>query len=127
MIGTPVRDRVFKSVILALLIFSILIQIMVSVWAYEKFKIIETRLSTYPVSKPVAVDVRGTIPQLEEIDRKIDKLAQGLNKALRAPQGSAVPKRSVEAGCSSTPVTKKTKPRKPAKSTQVEVIEKIGN
>lgn len=123
MIGTPVKDKIFKTVILALLTLSILIQVLVSVWFYAKFKMIENRLSIFPVS----VDLKGEIPELAEIHGKIDKLAQGLDKVLRARQESAVSKRNTDTGFLSEPVSKKARPRKSARSAQVEVVEKISN
>jgi len=126
-IGTPVKDKIFKTVILALLTLSILIQVLVSVWFYAKFKMIENRLSIFPVSAPVSVDLKGEIPELAEIHGKIDKLAQGLDKVLRARQESAVSKRNTDTGFLSEPVSKKARPRKSARSAQVEVVEKISN
>jgi hypothetical protein len=122
--GTIVGDRLFKAVILTFLFLSVLIQIMVSIWFYEKLSNMENRLSLYPVNKPVEVDLKVKIPELVEIDDKIDRLTQRLGKELDSPKahdrskkvtkGEALPKRS----------KKKSKPRG---STQVDVVEKIGN
>jgi hypothetical protein len=121
---TTIADKVFKIVILAFLIFSILIQITVSVWFHEKLKNLENRLSLYPVNKPAEVDLRVTIPKLVEIDGKIDKLAQELDKVVRSPRTPAVSQTQTKAEHPPKSNNKKAKPRK---STQVDVVEKIGN
>jgi hypothetical protein len=123
---TAVKDRIFKTVILALLAVSIMVQILVSIWFYDRFKTIESRLSTYPVKEPVRVDLKGSIPELAEIDRKIDKLVQEVNGVLRRVQQSATAKRNTEAAPLPKTVIRKAKPGTAAKSTQVEVVEKIG-
>lgn len=123
---TAVIDRVFKTVILVFLIFSILIQIVFSVWFYDKFKMLESRLTLYPVNKPAEVYPRETIPELAEINRKIDRLSKELSELFKAPQAFAVPQRNTEATHSSKSVRKKAKPKKSTASTQVDVVEKIG-
>jgi len=120
--GTGFKESAFKTVILALLIFSILIQIMVSVWFYEKLKNLENRLALYPLNKPVEVDLRVTIPELVEIDGKIDRLTQRLGKVLTSPRGRTVHEREVLTGGSSKSNDKKAKSRG---STQVDVVEQI--
>lgn len=125
--GTAIRDRIFKTVILAFLIFSILIQILVSAWFYDKLKMLENRLSLHPVNKPVEVDLRVTIPELVEIDRKIDRLTQRVGNVLRTPREAAVLQRSTKSESPSKSVKKKPKLRESTKSTQVDVVEKIGN
>lgn len=124
---TAIIDRVFKTVILVFLIFSILIQIVFSVWFYDKFKMLESRLTLYPVNKPVEVDPSKTIPELAEINRKIDRLSKGLDRVFKDPQAFAVPQRDTEAVRSSKSAGKKAKPQKPTVSTRVDVVEKIGN
>ncbi|NIQ38247.1 MAG: hypothetical protein GTN81_06630 [Proteobacteria bacterium] len=122
--GTTGRDGVFKLTILAILILSIVIQIAVSVWFYEKLKNMEDRLSLYPVNKPVEVDLRVTVPELVEIDRKIDKLHQRLGVPVTSRRTPTVDKqRSAEENSTKS----KKKKLKPRQSTQVDVVEKIDN
>jgi hypothetical protein len=122
--GTAVKDRVFKTTILAFLILSILIQILVSFWFHDKLEGLENRLSLYPVDKPVDVDLKVTVPELVEIDRKIERLAERLNQTLATEQQSAQTQRDTESKGSRQVVKKKAKPRT---STQVDVVEKIEN
>jgi hypothetical protein len=122
--GTTGKDGVFKLAILAILILSIVIQIAVSVWFHEKLKNMENRLSLYPVNKPVEVDLRVTIPELVEIDRKIDKLHQRLGTPLTSRHTPAVNKRRIAAENSTKSKKKKLKARQ---STQVDVVERIDN
>jgi hypothetical protein len=122
--GTTGKDGVFKLAILAILILSIVIQIAVSVWFHEKLKNMENRLSLYPVNKPVEVDLRVTIPELVEIDRKIDKLHQRLGTPLTSRRTPAVNKRRIAAENSTKSKKKKLKARQ---STQVDVVERIDN
>jgi uncharacterized protein (DUF58 family) len=120
--GPAVRDRLFKAIILALLIFSILVQILVSAWFYDKLRTLESRLSLYPVNKPVEVDLKVTIPELLEIDRKIDLLNQRLGEGPKTQRASTPPRQSTKSGSSSKGVKKTGQSRK---STRVDVVEKI--
>jgi len=122
--GTAGRDTVFKATILAFLMVSILMQILVSAWFFDKLTGLENRLSLYPVDKPVDVDLRVTIPELVEIDRKIEILAQQVNQALVKTGVSRTTEQKTSTKGASKAVTKKSKPRA---STQVDVVEKIGN
>ncbi len=122
--GSAVRDRVFKVVILAFLISSILIQITVSLWFHEKLKNLESRLSLYPVNKPVEVDLRVTIPELAQIDGKIDRLTQEVGQVLSSRRVRTIQKGRAVAETSSKSDKKKAKP---SGSTQVDVVEKIVN
>jgi uncharacterized protein (DUF58 family) len=120
--GPAVRDRLFKTIILALLIFSILIQILVSAWFYDKLRTLESRLSLYPVNKPVEVDLKVTIPELLEIDRKIDLLNQRLGEGPKTQRTSTPSRKSTKSGSSSKGVKKTGQSHK---STRVDVVEKI--
>jgi len=122
--GTAGKDTVFKATILVFLMLSILMQILVSAWFFDKLTGLENRLSLYPVDKPVDVDLRVTIPELVEIDRKIEGLAQQVNQALVKGQVSQTTQQKTSTKGTSKAVTKKSKPRP---STQVDVVEKIGN
>ncbi len=122
--GTAMKDGVFKIIILAVLIFSILIQIVVSGWIYEKIKTLENRLSLYPVNKPVEVDLRVTIPELVEIDGKIDKLTERLGMVLTSHQSHTVQQERTKAARSTNPDKKKART---GGSTRVDVVEKIKN
>ena len=122
--GTAVKDRVFKTTILVFLILSILIQILVSAWFYDKLEGLDNRLSLYPVDKPVDVDLKVTVPELVEIDRKIERLAEQLNQTLATERQPGATQRDTESKGSREVVKKKAKPRM---STQVDIIEKIGN
>ena len=124
MFDTAVRDRIFKAVILAFLVFSIVIQLLISAWFYDKLKTLENRLSLYPVNKPVELDLKVTIPELVEIDRKIDGLTQRLGKDLKAQRAVSDPKRNTDAKVASKPAKKVAKTRR---SNQVDVVEKVGN
>jgi hypothetical protein len=124
MYGTPATDRIFKIVILVLLILSVLTQILVSVWFYDKLKTLESRLSLYPVNKPVDVDLRVTIPELVEIDRKLDSLTQRIDEMSGPADEGAAPQPQTEPGLSSGAVSQKA-PRR--ESTQVDVIKPIQN
>lgn len=124
MFDTAVRDRIFKTVILAFLAFSIVTQLLISAWFYDKLKTLENRLSLYPVNKPVEVDLKVTIPELVEIERKIDGLTQRLGENLKAQHAASVPKRNDDAKVASKPSTKAAKTRR---SNQVDVVEKVGN
>jgi len=124
MYGTTAPDRILKIVILAFLILSVLTQILVSAWFYDKLKVLESHLSVYPVNKPVDVDLRITIPELVEIDRKIDRLTQLLGRVPATPRKPAVASESTKTDRLSRSVRKKASPRG---STQVDVVEKIGN
>jgi len=122
--NSTVTDRVFKTVILAFLVLSVLTQLLVSAWFYDKLKGLESRLSLYPVEKPIDVDLRVTIPELIEIDQKIDRLNQRLD-TLRVPQVERpVAQEKTGSERSSKSASKKASPRG---STQVDVVEKIGN
>ncbi len=124
MFETTVRDRIFKTVILTFLGVSIVIQLLVSAWFYDKLKMLENRLSLYPVNKPVEVDLRVTVPELVEIDRKIDGLTQRLGQDLKAQEAVSAPKQSTDAAVASQPAKKTAKPRK---ANRVDVVEKVGN
>ncbi len=124
--GTTVRDKVFKTVILALLTFSTLIQVSFSAWFYDKLKTLESHLSTYPVNKPVTVDLGAEIPELVETNRKIDRLTEQLDTALNTPQAFQGPERNTPLGTSSKPARKKANSRQSTGYAQVEVIERIG-
>ena len=122
--NSTVTDRVFKTVILAFLVLSVLTQLLVSAWFYDKLKGLESRLSLYPVEKPIDVDLRVTIPELIEIDQKIDRLNQRLD-TLRVPQVERpVAQEKTGSERSSKSASKKASPRG---STQVDLVEKIGN
>ena len=122
--GTAGKDTVFKATILVFLMLSILMQILVSAWFFDKLTGLENRLSLYPVDKPVDVELRVTIPELVEIDRKIEGLAQQVNQALVKARVSRTTQQKTSTKGTSKAVTKKSKPRP---STQVDVVEKIGN
>jgi hypothetical protein len=122
--GKTGKDTVFKATILAFLMLSILMQILVSAWFFDKLTGLENRLSLYPVDKPVDVDLRVTIPELVEIDRKIERLAQLLSQALTNGGETLTAQQKTSTKGSSKAVTKKATPRA---STQVDVVEKIGN
>jgi hypothetical protein len=124
MFETTVRDRIFKTVILTFLGVSIVIQLLVSAWFYDKLKMLENRLSLYPVNKPVEVDLRVTVPELVEIDRKIDGLTQRLGQDLKAQEAVSAPKQSTDAAVASKPAKKTAKPRK---ANRVDVVEKVAN
>jgi hypothetical protein len=124
MFETTGRDRGFKTVILVCLAFSIMLQILVSSWFYDKLKTLENHLSQYPVNKPVEVDLNVTVPELVEIDKKIDKLNQYLTKGVTPRKTSSVTKTSAESEIPAKPPTEEPKPRR---SHQVDVIEKIAN
>ena len=124
MFETTVRDRIFKTVILTFLGVSIVIQLLVSAWFYDKLKMLENRLSLYPVNKPVEVDLRVTVPELVEIDRKIDGLTQRLGQDLKAQEAASAPKQSTDAAVASKPAKE---PAKPRKANRVDVVEKVGN
>jgi len=122
--GTAGKDTVFKATILAFLMLSILMQILISAWFFDKLKGLEDRLSLYPVDKPVNVDLRVTIPELVEIDRKIESLARQINQTLVDGRATQQMQQKTSTQDASKPVTKKNKRRA---STQVDVVEKIGN
>ena len=122
--GTDGKDTLFKATILAFLMLSILMQILVSAWFFDKLTGLENRLSLYPVDKPVDVDLRITIPELVEIDRKIESLARQINQTLVKGGGTRTAQQKTSTKGSSKAVSKKSKPRA---STQVDVVEKIGN
>jgi len=122
--GTTIRDKIFKIVILVLLLFSIMIQVLVSAWFCDKLETLENRLSLHPVSKPVEVDVKVTLPELVEVDRKIDGFVQELDKERRTQQAILVPEGKTKIEIPSAPVRAEAKPRR---SNRVEVVEKIKN
>ena len=124
MFDTAVRDRIFKTVILVFLFFSIVIQILISTWFYDKLRTLENQLSLYPVNKPVEVDLKVTIPELAEIDRKIDGLTQRLDVELETQQALAAPKRPAKSKPKSQAVSKKNKTRK---ANKVDIVEKVTN
>jgi len=121
---TAVRDRIFKTVILAFLLLSIMIQILVSASFHDKLKILENRLSLYPLTKPVEIDLAVALPELVEVDRKIHMLIQLLDKGPKTQRAFSAPEGNTGAEILSTPVQKKAEPRR---SSQVEVVEKVKN
>jgi hypothetical protein len=124
MFDTAVRDRIFKTVILVFLFFSIVIQILISTWFYDKLRTLENQLSLYPVNKPVEVDLKVTIPELAEIDRKIDGLTQRLDTELKTQEALAAPKQRAKSEPKSQPASKKNKTRK---ANKVDIVEKVTN
>jgi hypothetical protein len=114
----------FKTVLLALLILSVLTQVLVSAWFYDKLKMMDSRLSLYPVNKPVEVDLRVTIPELVEIDQKIEQLNQRLGK-VGGVSSTAVTDKKATRSQKPPKVVKKTP--KPRRSTSVDVVERIGD
>jgi len=128
MIGSPVKDRIFKTVILALLVLSVLMQLATSVWVHSKFKTIQSRLSVYPVNQPTKAGLEGKLRRFEEIERKLDRLVRQIDEAIKPLQGRTLTRRSKKAPARLSPTeSQKAKYRKSVKSTHVEVVEKVGN
>ena len=124
MLDTPVRDRFFKTVILTILVFSIVVQFLVSAWFYDKLKMLDNRLSQYPMNKPVEVDLKVTIPELVEINQKIDRLSQRLDKGMEPQQTAEIAKPETESKTASKPVKKAAKSNR---SHRVDVVEEVRN
>ncbi len=121
---TASRDRIFKTIILAFLIFSMMIQILVFPWFHNKLKIVENRLSLYPIDKPEKVDLTVILPELVKTDRKIDLLTRQLDKGLESQRVFLVPEENTKTEPLPTPARKEAESRR---SIQVEVVEEVKN
>jgi hypothetical protein len=115
-------DRLFKTVLLVLVMLSVVVQILVSAWFYDKLRMLDEHLSLYPVNKPVEVGLKVTIPELVEIDRKIDALNRRLDGAEKV---RPVPRESVETPEKRTPPEPAEQVPEAPQSKHVDVIEKI--
>jgi hypothetical protein len=121
---TAPRDKVFKTVILASLLASIMIQILVVVRVHNKLKLLESHLSHYPINQPERVSLSQTLPELVTLDRTTDLLTERLNQFIKRRQALRAPKEKTESKPRSTPVRKEGKPRR---SKHVEIIEQVNN
>lgn len=119
-----VTNRGFKTVILVCLLLSIVIQILVASRFYDKFRMLESHFSPYPVIKPVEVALEVAIPQLVEINRHIDRLTQQLDRRLETQGAFLASQGNSKAEIPPSPVRKEAKPRQ---SNQAVVVEKLKN
>jgi hypothetical protein len=116
------RDRMFRLMVLACLLFSMIIQILVSAWFNEKIETLESRLSVYPVVTPEEVDLTVVLPKLGEVGRKIDRLTHQLDGEMRNQQTARPSEGEAKTEIDSAPVRKDEKPRR---SIEVEVVESV--
>ena len=123
-IDTPVKDRVFKTVILTCLLLLIGTQILVSTRLYDVFRTLEGRFPPFPVVKPVRTEAQFSIPKLVKIDQNIDLWIQELESILATQQAATVHEENIKTEIPSTPTPRKTKPRK---INQVVVVEEVNN
>ncbi len=117
-------DRIFKTITLVFLIFSMMIQILIFSWFHNKLKIVENRLSLYSIDKPEKVDLTVILPELVKTDRKIDLLTRQLDKALKSQRVFLVPEENTKTEFLPIPIRKEAESRR---SIQVEVIEEVKN
>lgn len=121
---TARRDKIFKTVILASLLASIMVQILVLVRLHNKLKVLESHLSLYPINQPERVGLSETLPEIVTLDRNIDLLTERLNRYIKSRQALRAPKENTESETRSTPIRKEGKRRR---SNHVEIIEEVNN
>jgi hypothetical protein len=121
---TESHDKTFRTLVLALLSVSITIQILVSAWFHGKFKMLENHLPPHPIIQSEKLDLSVTLPELVAVDRKIDSLAQRLERGLMYQRALRVPEENTEEKTLSAPARKETELRR---SNRVMIVEEINN
>ncbi|NIQ40092.1 MAG: hypothetical protein GTN81_16135 [Proteobacteria bacterium] len=116
------RDRAFRLMVLACLVFSMIIQILVSAWFNDKIETVESRLSVCPVITPEEVDLTVVLPRLGDVSRKIDRLTHQLDGGMGNQQTAWPSRGEAKTEIDVTPVRKDKKTRR---FIEVEVVERV--